>query len=305
LPPGWITQTDPNTGATFYVNTATNETTWTKPMAAPPGPPPPADAPPPTFQEGEGMPTEGGPPPSGGGMVTVQFMGQNRLGVSWDGTTVVGVAPASQAEQNGVQVGWQILSVDNDSFWNQNNRLSTRAQQPGSFPIVFNTALAPDMRKIPFRTGVGIGVDFNQTTGQVTVVKAGSQAQSLGVQAGWIMLAVDNQKWSNQALIQGSQNTAKPTTTLLFRVPSAAQVQPVVAPMVVQPVPVMVGAIPVAGVPNTGQGQGHYHQQRYCGVITVLIGIFIFPCVCCCPCDVRTVWVPTGQQPPPNEGCCD
>ena len=37
-------------------------------------------------------------------------------------------------------------------------------------------------------------------------------------------------------------------------------------------------------------------EEKYCGVITILIGIFIFPFVCCCPCDSRQKFVPL-QQP--------
>ncbi|KAJ3242162.1 hypothetical protein HDU78_001480 [Chytriomyces hyalinus] len=50
LPPGWIMQTDPNTRAAFYVNTATGQSQWTAPAmqyAPPPGNPPGQYAPPP------------------------------------------------------------------------------------------------------------------------------------------------------------------------------------------------------------------------------------------------------------------
>ncbi|KAJ3235004.1 hypothetical protein HDU81_000949 [Chytriomyces hyalinus] len=50
LPPGWIMQTDPNTRAAFYVNTATGQSQWTAPpmqYAPPPGNPPGQYAPPP------------------------------------------------------------------------------------------------------------------------------------------------------------------------------------------------------------------------------------------------------------------
>ena len=30
---------------------------------------------------------------------------------------------------------------------------------------------------------------------------------------------------------------------------------------------------------------GVYQEEAYCGPITCLIGVFIFPFVCCCPCD--------------------
>ena len=50
LPPGWSSAIDPNSGRTYYVNSATGQTTWEPPAAAPP----PANPPPPP-----------GPPPSG------------------------------------------------------------------------------------------------------------------------------------------------------------------------------------------------------------------------------------------------
>ena len=50
LPPGWSSAIDPNSGRTYYVNSATGQTTWEPPASAPP----PANPPPPP-----------GPPPSG------------------------------------------------------------------------------------------------------------------------------------------------------------------------------------------------------------------------------------------------
>lgn len=295
LPPGWISQVDPNTGATFYVNTATNQTTWERPA--------PASAPPPQFGETQGQ-TYAAPPSyqgegqgtaaSVGGLMNMNFMGAQRLGISWDNNTVTEVVPGTQAAQQNVQVGWQIVSVDNDSMWMQSNRLLTRARQPGQFSIVFNTVPAPNYRVLNFKTGVGIGVDFNQTNGMVTSCRAGSQAQTMGVQPGWTMLSVNNEKWSNQGLINASSNTAVPSCTILFKMGGG-----VAAPM-------------QAGMPMAGQQmgigpggqQGYWHPVRYCGPISVIIGIFVLPCICCCPVDSRNVWVAAGQQPPPNDGCC-
>merc|ERR1711865_1064981 len=31
--------------------------------------------------------------------------------------------------------------------------------------------------------------------------------------------------------------------------------------------------------------QQQYRTENYCGVISLLIGLFIFPCICCCPVD--------------------
>ena len=48
LPPGWSSAIDPNSGRTYYVNSATGQTTWEPPAAAPPAanPPPPPGPPP-------------------------------------------------------------------------------------------------------------------------------------------------------------------------------------------------------------------------------------------------------------------
>ncbi|KAJ3265260.1 hypothetical protein HDU77_005896 [Chytriomyces hyalinus] len=45
LPPGWIMQTDPNTHAPFYVNTATGQTQWNAPAATTQYAPPPGNPP--------------------------------------------------------------------------------------------------------------------------------------------------------------------------------------------------------------------------------------------------------------------
>jgi hypothetical protein len=42
---------------------------------------------------------------------------------------------------------------------------------------------------------------------------------------------------------------------------------------------------------------GYYVEERYCGIITILVGVFIFPFVCCCPCDSRRVFIPMVATP--------
>ncbi|GBG34499.1 Hypothetical Protein FCC1311_107232 [Hondaea fermentalgiana] len=41
-----------------------------------------------------------------------------------------------------------------------------------------------------------------------------------------------------------------------------------------------------------------YETEKYCGVISLVIGFCIFPCICCCPCDERQVAVDqsTGRR---------
>merc|ERR1719261_1117631 len=43
---------------------------------------------------------------------------------------------------------------------------------------------------------------------------------------------------------------------------------------------------------------GHYEQESYCGILSVVIGVFLFPCICCCPIDQRETWVDnrTGRK---------
>eukprot|EP00752_Nemacystus_decipiens_P006182 g5579.t1 len=68
--------------------------------------------------------------------------------------------------------------------------------------------------------------------------------------------------------------------------------QPAPAPqtvVVMQPGP---GGSAPQGAPQGGQ----WVQEKYCGLITWLVGIFIFPCVCCCPCDDRVVYLVNGTR---------
>ncbi|XRB04547.1 hypothetical protein NFJ02_21g44980 [Pycnococcus provasolii] len=68
--------------------------------------------------------------------------------------------------------------------------------------------------------------------------------------------------------------------------------------MMVSPVPMAAPmAVATPGVMMAGAAPGYYRTENvgtYCGPITILIGIFIFPFVCCCPCDQRQVWTPTA-----------
>ncbi|CAM9761298.1 unnamed protein product [Pylaiella littoralis] len=47
--------------------------------------------------------------------------------------------------------------------------------------------------------------------------------------------------------------------------------------------------------PNAPPG-GQWIHETHCGLITLLIAFFIFPCICCCPCDHRLVYVVGGQR---------
>ena len=73
------------------------------------------------------------------------------------------------------------------------------------------------------------------------------------------------------------------------------------APIVVQQV---AGRAPPRGAP----AGGIWCQRPFCGPITILIAIFLVPCVCCCPCDQREMYVVNGVEYLPSgaveEKCC-
>ncbi|CAM9523147.1 unnamed protein product [Ectocarpus sp. 12 AP-2014] len=51
--------------------------------------------------------------------------------------------------------------------------------------------------------------------------------------------------------------------------------------------------------PNAPDG-GQWRQERYCGLITWLVALFVVPfigcCMPCCPCDERTVYIADGVR---------
>mmetsp|Transcript_4229 Transcript_4229/g.10917 ORF Transcript_4229/g.10917 Transcript_4229/m.10917 type:complete len:176 (+) Transcript_4229:68-595(+) len=78
------------------------------------------------------------------------------------------------------------------------------------------------------------------------------------------------------------------------QIPSALPMQPM-QPM--QPATVTSNAPP--GAPPGG----NRIVEKYCGMITILVGLFIVPCVCCCPCDERHVYIaPDGSRYDANSG---
>lgn len=64
--------------------------------------------------------------------------------------------------------------------------------------------------------------------------------------------------------------------------PSVVQAPPQV--IVVQQTPQGGPAAPQGAPPG-----GMWVEDKYCGTVTCLVALFIFPCVCCCPCDSRMV----------------
>jgi len=39
---------------------------------------------------------------------------------------------------------------------------------------------------------------------------------------------------------------------------------------------------------------GMYTRETYCGVVSILIGVFLLPCICCCPVDSQEVYIEPG-----------
>ena len=42
------------------------------------------------------------------------------------------------------------------------------------------------------------------------------------------------------------------------------------------------------------QPGGLYEEERYCGLVSILIGCFLFPCICCCPIDKKETYTEPG-----------
>ena len=60
-----------------------------------------------------------------------------------------------------------------------------------------------------------------------------------------------------------------------------------------QPV-MMVGGM---GCPPGAPPGGAWVEEKYCGVISLVIGILILPCIACCPVDSRMIYVaPNGMK---------
>ena len=72
-----------------------------------------------------------------------------------------------------------------------------------------------------------------------------------------------------------------------------APLQPAVAPTTLH----LVRAGIDSHVPPGAPPGGHWIMDKYCGVVTTLLAIFVCCCVCCCPCDEREVYVsPDGRK---------
>ena len=142
--------------------------------------------------------------------------------------------------------------------------------QPAA-PVVLPPA-APQTVQVPIPAGMAAGSVFDvQANGQrirVTVPAGGKAGQLLNV-----------------------------------RVP---QQRPIVVQQPGQTIVVQqqVGRAPPLGAP----AGGFWCQRPFCGPITILIALFLWPYVCCCPCDQREVYVVNGVEYLPSgavaEKCC-
>lgn len=99
-------------------------------------------------------------------------------------------------------------------------------------------------------------------------------------------------------------------TCAVLVIARAAMSKPVPAVPLAAAVPVAAG-VPLSGPPGAPLG-GVYTFEKHCGLITILIALFVFPCVCCCPCDTQEVyvapdgtrWTRTGARLSDGKRCC-
>lgn len=87
------------------------------------------------------------------------------------------------------------------------------------------------------------------------------------------------------AVVEPAYAQAVPSGPAITRPPEVAH-QPHTVVVVQQ------GAAPPPGAPPGGV----WIQEKYCGLITWLVAIFVCGCVCCCPCDDRTVYQVGGVR---------
>ena len=155
-------------------------------------------------------------------------------------------------------------------------------QQPVAQPVYVQPA-APVVLPPAAPQTVQVQIPAGMRTGEVFNVQANGQMIPVTVPAG-----------------------CRPGGLLTVQVPPAVTVQ---QPVVQQPGQTVImqqvaGRAPPRGAPAGGV----WCQRPFCGPITILVAIFLVPCVCCCPCDQREVYVVNGVEYLPSgavvEKCC-
>ena len=141
----------------------------------------------------------------------------------------------------------------------------------------------------------------------VAMPPAAPQTVQVQVPAGMMPGSVFNVQANGQMIPVTVPMGCKPGGLLTVQVPPRAVA--VQQPVVQQPGQTVViqqvaGRAPPRGAPAGGV----WCQRPFCGPITILIAIFLVPCVCCCPCDQREMYVVNGVEYLPSgavaEKCC-
>ena len=142
---------------------------------------------------------------------------------------------------------------------------------------------------------------YAQPPAPVVMPPAAPQTVQVQVPAGLMPGSVFNVQANGQMIPVTVPMGCKPGGLLTVQVPPRAVVQQPGQTVIMQQV---AGRAPPRGAP----AGGIYCQRPYCGLITILVAIFLVPCVCCCPCDQREVYVVNGVEYLPSgavvEKCC-
>ena len=138
----------------------------------------------------------------------------------------------------------------------------------------------------------------------VVMPPAAPQAVQVQVPPGITPGSVFNVQANGQMIAVTVPTGCKPGQILSVAVPPPPAVAVMQQPVVVQQQ--LAGRAPPSGAP----AGGYWCQRPFCGPITILIAIFVWPYVCCCPCDQREVYVVGGVEYLPSGAvadkcCCD
>ena len=143
----------------------------------------------------------------------------------------------------------------------------------------------------------------------VAMPPAAPQTVQVQVPAGWEPGSVFNVQANGQMIRVTVPMGCKPGGLLTVQVPprAVAVQQPVVVQQPGQ-TGVVRGEVAGRAPPRGAPAGGLWCQRPFCGPITILIAIFLVPCVCCCPCDQREMYVVNGVEYMPSgaveEKCC-
>ena len=149
---------------------------------------------------------------------------------------------------------------------------------------------------------------YAQPPAPVVMPPAAPQTVQVQVPAGMMPGSVFNVQANGQMIPVTVPMGCKAGQLLSVAVPQQRSMvqQPVVMQQPGQTIVVQqqVGRAPPLGAP----AGGFWCQRPFCGPITILIALFLWPYVCCCPCDQREVYEVNGVEYLPSgavaEKCC-